>query len=115
MNFYKEAVNYIFYDNIYVTAFMDLDVKTDVLSYPLYAKKEYYEYYMNNIKQLKFLPYTPEVLLIKVLSLYKPVIIRDLKELFFNQQIDFYFVETVNFNEYDCVFPDFSDKKEYNE
>ena len=115
MNFYKEAVNYIFYDNIYVTAFMDLDVKTDVLSYPLYAKKEYYEYYMNNIKQLKFLPYTPEVLLIKVLSLYKPVIIRDLKELFFNQQIDFYFVETFNFNEYDCVFPDFSDKKEYNE
>ena len=54
-------------------------------------------------------------MLIKVLSSYKPVIISDLKNLFFNQQIDFYFVETFDFYEYDGNFPDFSDKKEYNE
>ena len=65
INFYVEANNYVFYDNVFVTAFMDKDVETDVIPYPQYGNQEDIQRYHDHSRFLKFLPYTPEVLLVK--------------------------------------------------
>lgn len=65
INFYVEANNYVFYDNVYVAAFMDKDVETDVIPYPQYGNQEDVNSYYDNSRFLKFLPYTPEVLLVR--------------------------------------------------
>ena len=63
IHFFIETNNYIFYDNVYVSAFMDKDVETDIIPYPQYRNYEHIQKYNRHSRFLHFLPYTPEVLL----------------------------------------------------
>ena len=78
VHFYEEANNYIFYENVYVAAYMDKDVETDIVPYPQYGNQEIIRCYRENSQYLHFLPYTPEVLLIKMLYENKPDLLRKL-------------------------------------
>lgn len=115
MSFYKEANDYLFYDNVYVTAFLDKDVQTDVISYPQYGNEEAIEIYNNNSAYIHFLPYTPEVLLVKVYHEHKAEILGILKNQYNNQQLD-YTIDTTFFD-YDTYIqplPTFTSQNEYN-
>jgi hypothetical protein len=48
IHFYIEANSYIFYDNIYVAAFMDKDVETDIIPYPQYGNQTLISQYNDN-------------------------------------------------------------------
>lgn len=115
INFYREAIEYIFYNNVYITAFMDNDVLTDVFNYPQYSRREYVEYYNNHSNRLHFLPDTPEVLLMKMLINYKQAVLRSLGEVCYNQNLQYTIVETFDFAEYEEEFPEFIDQNEFND
>lgn len=114
IHFYIETNNYIFYNNVYVSAFMDKDVETDIIPYPQYSNTSLVQQYHNNSSYLHFLPYTPEVLLIKVFYLYKINLLRYLKNLYENQQLNYSTAEQFDFTQYEQQFPDFNNQDEYN-
>ena len=115
INFYIEANNYVFYQNVFVTAYMDKDVETDVIPYPEYGNREDIQRYHENSHFLKFLPYTPEVLLVKTYIEKKQQLLQAIRAEYSNQQADYTIDEQVDFSEYEEVLPKFSNQKEYNE
>ncbi len=114
IHFFIETNNYIFYDNVYVAAFMDKDVETDIIPYPQYSNTELIQKYDDNSYYLRFLPYTPEVLLIKTFYNYKRDLLNYLKGLYDNQQLNYQTPECFDFAEYDQGFPNFTNQNEYN-
>lgn len=115
LNFYVEATNYIFYDNVYVTAYMDKDVETDIIPYPQYGNQESIRRYNENSSYLHFLPYTPEVFLVKILYSNKMELIRKLSAEYNNQQINYSSTEQFDFETYEAFFPPFPTQAEYDE
>ncbi len=114
IHFYIETNNYIFYDNVHVSAFMDKDVETDIIPYPQYSNASLIQQYHDNSNYLHFLPYTPEVLLIKVLYSHKNNLLRYLKNLYDHQQLSYSIIEQFDFTEYEQTFPEFNNQEEYN-
>jgi len=114
VHFFLETNNYIFYDNVYVSAFMDKDVETDVIPYSQYGNTDLIEKYYENSYYLRFLPYTPEVLLIDAFYHHKRDLLEYLKNLYDNQQLDYSTPENFDFTEYYHEFPLFSNQGEYN-
>lgn len=114
INFYVEASNYIFYDNIYVTAFMDKDVETDIIPYARFGNHDLLRLYNENSSYLRFLPYTPEVLLVKTFFVYKSEILRELSIRYDNQQLQYSILEQFDFDSYEASLPEFQEQNVYN-
>lgn len=114
VHFFIETNDYIFYDNVYVSAFMDKDVETDIIPYPQYSNADLIKRYHDNTFYLHFLPYTPEVLLIKTFYYHKVNLLRYLKKLYDNQQLDYATAEQFDFETYEQQFPEFNNQIEYN-
>lgn len=115
VNFFAEANNYIFYDNVYVSAFMDKDVETDIIPYAQYGNRDLIQKYKDDSFYLRFLPYTPEVLLIKTFYSHKSNLLKYLKSIYNNQQINYNAPEYFDFVEYETPFPCFDNQNEYND
>lgn len=113
ISFYLEAKQYVFYDNVYLIAYMDKDVETDIIPYPQYGNQKEIDVYRNNHKFLKFLPYTPEVLLVQVYLNYKRGFLQKLKTEYNNQQLD-YIAEQLDLSQYNNDLPEFNNQDEYN-
>ena len=114
ISFYEDSKNYVFYDNVYLAAFMDKDVETDIIPYPQYCSyKNLFEVYREKNKFLHFLPFTPEILLYKILEEGRKEVIAYLKGEYYNQQIDFA-VEKVKMDNYFDPLPTFTNQDEYN-
>lgn len=114
IHFYEETNNYIFYDNVYVSAFMDKDVETDIIPYPQYINNtDLIRKYNDHSYYLRFLPYTPEVLLIKAFYFHKQELLHYLRGLYDNQQLNYLAVEQFDFTEYEQPFPEFHNQNEY--
>ena len=114
VHFYNEARNYIFYDNVYVSVFLDKDVETDVVPYPQYGDTETIRTITSNSERFHFLPYSPEVLLVKMLYQHKSDLLRYLKSVYQNQLLTYSTQQQFDYDEYDQPFPAFSDMKGYN-
>ena len=114
ISFYMEAKNYVFYDNVYVTAYMDKDVETDVIPYPQYGNTEAIQRYRENCHFLKFLPYTPEVLLVKTYVNKKQSFLQALHSEYSNQQASYEINEQLDFEAYEAALPEFTDQTQYN-
>lgn len=114
INFYVEANNYVFYDNVFVTAYMDKDVETDVIPYPEYGNREDIQRYRANSRFLKFLPYTPEVLLVKTYIEKKQMFLQAIRAEYSNQQVDYTINEQLDFTAYEAALPEFSSQSQYN-
>lgn len=114
IHFYIETNNYIFYNNVHVSAFMDKDVETDIIPYPQYSNTSLIQQYHDHSRYLHFLPYTPEVLLIKVFYSNKNTLLRYLKNLYDNQQLNYSISQQFNFAQYEQTFPEFNNQEEYN-
>lgn len=114
INFYTEANNYVFYKNVYLAAFMDKDVETDIIPYSQYGNQTYIQKYQENSYYLNFLPYTPEVFLAKILFKEKIRLLNKLKDYYSNQQIDYTVNSNLNFTTYESDFPEFNSQDEYN-
>ena len=122
INFYVEANNYVFYDNVYVTAYMDKDVETDIIPYAQYGNQEYIRRYHDNSRFLKFLPYTTEVILVKTYIEKKQVFLNRMCQVFLlakraeynNQQVDYTITEQLDFTAYEAELPEFSNQAQYN-
>lgn len=114
VHFYVEANNYIFYDNVYVVAYMDKDVETDIIPYAQYGNQEVIQQYNNNSSYLHFLPYTPEVFLVKTFYNRKIELLRSLSYIYDNQQLQYSTTENFDFNEYEAVLPVFASQSDYN-
>lgn len=114
INFYLEASNYIFYDNVYVVAFMDKDVETDIIPYPQFGNQEDTQRYHDNSHFLKFLPYTPEVLLVKTYIQQKHVFLQRIRAEYSNQQLDYIVTDQFDFTQYEAELPTFINQNQYN-
>jgi predicted ATPase len=113
VNFYVEAKNYIFYNNIYVTAFLDKDVETDIIPYDRYGNQDLIRQYHEHSAYLRFLPYTPEVLLVKTFIGHKNDLLSALATLYDNQQLQYSLQEAFNFNGYEAPLPEFQNQADY--
>lgn len=114
IHFYVEANNYIFYDNVYIVAYMDKDVESDIVPYPQFGNQDIIRKYNENASYLHFLPYTPEVLLIKTLYESKLDLLRDMAIEYENQQLQYAFHKEFDFASYEAAFPNFNSQAEYN-
>lgn len=114
VNFFVETNNYIFYDNVYVSVFMDKDVETDTIPFPQYSNTEVIRKFNEHRYYMHFLPYTPEVLLIKTFYQHKSNLLRYLKNQYNNQQINYSTDKRFDFNLYEQPFPDFNTQNDYN-
>jgi len=114
IHFYVEANNYIFYDNVYVTAYMDKDVESDIIPYPQYGNQDVIRCYHEHSSYMHFLPYTPEVLLTKVLYNNRADLLRALSAEYDNQQLRYTLQEQFDFASYEAPFPEFNTHAEYN-
>lgn len=114
INFYVEADNYIFYDNVYVTAFLDKDVETDIVPYKQFGNRDIIEKYEGNIRKIKFLPYTPEILLYKEMKDNRADLLANIRNTYSNQQLNYHVQDIPNFVEYNDQLPDFESQDDYN-
>lgn len=114
LNFYVEAENYIFYDNVYVTAFLDKDVETDIIPYSEYGNRDIIDIYNQNKRKIHFLPFTPEVLLYRELKEERENILRKIRLKYCNHQVNYQIIENINIAEYNLPMPDFQTQEEYN-
>lgn len=114
VHFYVEANNYLFYDNVYVSAFMDKDVETDIIPYEQYGNREVIQQYQENASYLHFLPYTPEVYLVKIFYYQKAELLRNLSEIYDNQQLRYSSIENFDFDRYEEPLPAFASPNDYN-
>lgn len=114
IHFYNETNNYLFYDNVYVTAFMDKDVETDIVPFPQFGNTEAIRLYNENSYYLHFLPYTPEVLLIDTFYNHKTELVDFLKYTYDNQQVSYSTIEQFDFPTYNQPVPVFTNQNEYN-
>ena len=103
IDFYIEANSYVFYDNTYFIAYLDNDVKTDVFDYPNFVNSNILDKYNVNKRMIKFLPFTPEILLYKQLKKQKSKTISYIREAY-NNQLAYYCIDDVeNFENYDSL------------
>lgn len=114
INFYVEADNYIFYENVYVAAFLDKDVETDIIPYSIYGNRDIIDLYNQNKRKIHFLPYTPELLLYKELKDEREYILDKIKMEYCNHQVSYQVVENINIAEYEENMLDFTSQAEYN-
>lgn len=114
VHFYVETNNYLFYDNVYVAAFMDKDVETDIVPYSQFGNQETIQQYRENAAPLHFLPYTPEVLLVETFYTQKDQLLRILSATYDNQQLQYSTPEIFDFADYDAVAPAFQNQTTYN-
>ena len=114
INFYVETEQYIFYDNVYVTAFLDKDVETDIIPYAIYGNRDIIDKYNQNINKIHFLPFTPEVLLYIVLKEKKRDLLAKMKLAYSNQLLDYCITEISGFGSYNVAMPIFETQDEYN-
>lgn len=114
IHFYTEANNYVFYDNVYLAAFLDKDVETDTIPYPHFGNQKTIELYDANSAYIHFLPYTPEVFLVKTLYNYKHDLLRQLKHIYNNQQLSYSTPENIEFENYETDLPVFQNQVGYN-
>ena len=113
-HFYVEADNYIFYDDIYLAAFLDKDVETDVIPYREYGNDEAISIYDEHSPYFHFLPYTPEVLLVKEFYEFKTQLLQELSHVYLNQQLSYTTPGQFDFNQYGAPLPDFHNQEDYN-
>lgn len=113
-DFYVEADNYIFYDNVYVAAFLDKDVETDIIPYSEYVNQATIRICNEHAPFFHFLPYTPEVLLVKAFYTFKIRLLRELSLTYSNQQLSYSTPLQFDFEEYEAPLPDFQNQGEYN-
>ena len=114
VHFYIETENYLFYDNVYIAAFMDKDVETDIVPYPQFGNQSLIRQYNENSAYLHFLPYTPEVLLVKTFYTSKRELLRQLSSIYNNQQLQYSTPETLDFASYESPLPEYQNSAEYN-
>lgn len=114
INFYVEAENYIFYDNVYVTAFLDKDVETDIIPYSIYGNRDIIDIYNQNRRKIHFLPFTPEILLYKELKYEKTNMLNKIRLEYCNQQVNYEVIENINLEEYATNMSNFLSQEEYN-
>lgn len=114
INFYVEAENYIFYDNVYVTAFLDKDVETDIIPYSIYGNRDIIDVYNQNRRKIHFLPFTPEILLYKELKDERINILNKVRLEYCNQQVNYQVVENINLAGYETNMSNFSSQEAYN-
>lgn len=114
INFYIEAKNYIFYDNTFLSAFLDKDVETDIISYRQFSNQSTIANFNSNRKYMHFLPYTPEVLLAKALYCYKEEVLEMLISDYANQQLNYNMENSLDFANYETDLPQFNDQDTYN-
>lgn len=93
---------------------MDKDVETDIIPYPQYGNQKSINIFHQNYKYLHFLPYTPEVLLYKVLKEKKDEVIAKLKLEYNNQQLQYTISEISDLESYFAPFPIFTNQNDYN-
>lgn len=114
INFYVEADNYIFYDNVYVTAFLDKDVETDIVPYAMYSNRDIIELYNNNSRKIHFLPYTPEVLLYQEFKNERRNLLNQIRLEYNNQQVDYQVQQDIDLERYKSSIPVINSQNEYN-
>ena len=114
INFYVEEENYVFYDNVYLTAFLDKDVETDVIPYSVYGNTDIIELYKQNSRKIHFLPFTPEVLLYRELRDERENILNKIRLEYCNHQVDYQVDEDIELTEYEMAMPNFTSQEEYN-
>jgi predicted ATPase len=114
INFYVEAENYIFYDNVYVTAFLDKDVETDIIPFKQFGNRDIIEKYEANTRRIKFLPYTPEVLLYQEMKEHRVDLLANMRRAYSNQQLNYNVQDIPNFVDYDNPLPNFATQNDYN-
>lgn len=114
INFYVETNNYVFYDNVYVTAFLDKDVETDNIPYTVYGNRDIIDLYNENSRKIHFLPYTPEVLLYQEFKNSRTILLEKIKREYNNQQVNYQIEEQIDLERYNQQLPEFSSQHEYN-
>ena len=111
---YDPIKNYIFYDNVYVTAFLDKDVETDIMPYSIYGNRDIIDMYNQNRRKIHFLPFTPEVLLYKQFKEDRVNILNKIRLEYCNQQVNYQVIEDINLVEYETGMANFSSQEAYN-
>lgn len=114
INFYVEADSYIFYDNVYVTAFLDKDVETDIIPYGVYGNRDIIDLYNTYSRKIHFLPYTPEVLLYQEFRNSKTHILEKFRNEYNNQQVNYEIQEQIDVEGYQQPLSEFNSQQEYN-
>ncbi len=114
LNFYLEAKNYIFYRYTQLAIYLDKDVETDVIPYPQYGNNEFIQSYAQNRPKIKFLPYTPEVLLMHTFTNLKTDLLRYLRQRFNCQPLNYDVTEELDFARYNAQFPQLDSLPAYN-
>ena len=82
--------------------------------YPQYGNQEDIQRYHDHSRFLKFLPYTPEVLLVKTYIERKQQFLQSLRAEYSNQQVDYSIAEQLDFTAYEAALPNFSNQTQYN-
>jgi len=114
MNFYKDASSYIFYSNVFLTAFMDKDVETDIIPFPQYCNHEFVALYEQIRQRMHYLPFTPEVLLYQEFTEYRNQLLNSMHTHYQNQQLNYVYDNVSGLVEYTRGFPTVSNQDEYN-
>lgn len=114
INFYVEADNYIFYENVYVAAFLDKDVETDIVPYKQFGNRDIIEKYEENTRRIKFLPYTPEMLLYQEMKDHRADLLANMRSTYSNQQLNYSVQDIPDFVDYNNPLPNFATQENYN-
>ena len=102
IHFLNEAKGYIFYDNVYLAAFLDYDVKIDGNLRPHNLTPSLLQAYNNNKKYIHFLPDTPEIFILQTLISCRNDLINCMRERFNNQSIDYRIDDVPGLDVYYC-------------
>jgi len=115
IEFYIEANGYIFYNNVYVVAFLDKDVKTDIIDYPHFGNTRIIQQFYEHRLRMRFLPFTPEVLLYRIFRDKKVDFLSKFRDEYHNQRIDYNIDNAIDFHEYEQPGGTFETQTSYNE
>ena len=99
---------------MYVTAFLDKDVETDIIPYAMYSNRDIIELYNRNSRKIHFLPYTPEVLLYQEFKAEKHNLLTQIRLEYSNQQVDYQVQEDIDLDRYKRPIPTTNSQNEYN-
>lgn len=97
-----------------MAAFLDKDVETDIIPYSEYGNQTTIHIYNENTQYFHFLPYTPEVLLVKAFYNLKTRLLQELSITYSNQQLSYSTPLQFDFDWYEAPLPDFQNQDEYN-
>lgn len=98
---------------MYVTAFLDKDVETDIMPYAVYGNREVIDLYNSNSRKIHFLPYTPEVLLYQEFKNSRGMLLEKIRSEYNNQQVNYQIQEQIDLETYNQPLPEFSSQQEY--